>query len=165
MHINDPVATPWPPFPVSSIRMWDSGAIWKFMHSANGVYDWTRLDLVIGHAAAHGAYVLINLGGTPDWAAADPNDRRAGAITRLCSPPANQQYWINWVTPPGLAYGLIKQWFVGSTSVIRLARQWGANRVRNAGVVAPSSDAVPNHWQRTSTDTGPSGRALMPDME
>jgi len=97
MHILSK-ATPWPSFRVGSIRTWDSGVIWKFINRAPGRYDWSMLDFVIGRANAHGADVLINLGGTPDWAAVNPDDECGGAITRVCSPPASLQYWTDWVS-------------------------------------------------------------------
>jgi hypothetical protein len=98
MHIDKPATTPWPPFPVGSFRTWDSGAIWKFINTAPGVYDWRQLDRVVGQASAHDADVLITLGGTPSWAATDPTDKCGGAITLFCSPPSKLTHWTSWVT-------------------------------------------------------------------
>ena len=40
MHITNSDSSPWPPFEVGSIRNWDSGAIWKYMNPAPGIFDW-----------------------------------------------------------------------------------------------------------------------------
>jgi hypothetical protein len=98
MHIDKPVTTPWPSFPVGSIRTWDSGAIWKFINPARGVYDWSQLDRVFSQASAHDADVLLTLGGTPGWAAMNPTDKCGGAITLFCSPPSKLTHWSSWVT-------------------------------------------------------------------
>jgi hypothetical protein len=94
MHVLSK-ATPWPAFPVGSIRTWDTGTIWRDINTAPGRYNWSVLDFLIGRASGHRADVLINLGGTPAWAATNPNDDCGHGI---CSPPANAQYWTDWVS-------------------------------------------------------------------
>jgi len=55
-----------------SVRLWDVGVRWNQVETAQGVYDWTRLDeLVAGAQAAH-AQVTMVVAGTPSFYASKP---------------------------------------------------------------------------------------------
>ena len=41
---------------------------WAYVESTEGVYDWTRTDLILRHAAAQGLTVIARLGLVPEWA-------------------------------------------------------------------------------------------------
>lgn len=66
----------------SSIRFWDVEATWKDLNTANGVYNWTKLDQLL--KAAAGKEVLYTFGKVPTWAgggsafANPPTDLDAG---------------------------------------------------------------------------------------
>jgi polysaccharide biosynthesis protein PslG len=57
-----------------SIRLWDSGTMWKDIFPTEGVPDWTRLDQLVTQAHENGTEVTLVLGMTPPYAAADPSD-------------------------------------------------------------------------------------------
>lgn len=67
IHVIDPVGNPLP-FP-ARLRLWDCGVTWRDLNPAPGKYVWDRLD----HIVADGGRPLLVLGGTPQWAAANPH--------------------------------------------------------------------------------------------
>lgn len=59
---------------VGSIRLWDSGVAWRDLEPADNQYDWAKLDAALTNARAIGASeILYTMGGTPSWAASNPN--------------------------------------------------------------------------------------------
>lgn len=76
MHINkvasnQPAAaqTPWCELGQSWHRIWDNYTSWKLINTADGVFDWSRLDDVVAIAGAtHGKKLLMNIACAPDWA-------------------------------------------------------------------------------------------------
>ena len=50
-----------------STRLWDVGATWRDIETAPGVYDWSRLDTLVGTALAHGTEVTAVLAMTPSF--------------------------------------------------------------------------------------------------
>jgi hypothetical protein len=62
---------------VGSIRLWDSGVIWRQIERSNGVFDFSRLDAAVDTARSHGARVLLVLGQTPRFHASRPSSRGA----------------------------------------------------------------------------------------
>jgi len=66
-----------------SIRLWDAGVTWRDIETSPGVFDFTRLDNMVGAAQAKNVEVTLVLGMTPDFyggATAYPSD--LGAFTR-----------------------------------------------------------------------------------
>jgi hypothetical protein len=70
LHLDD--ARGWPQAPVGSVRLWDNGVAWNEIETAPGVFDWTRLDGLVGKARANGASVLLVLGQTPTFHSTRP---------------------------------------------------------------------------------------------
>lgn len=65
--------TGWPTVPVKHHRIWDAGVTWRHINIAPGVYDWTRLDMIVDGLIAHGATnITYTLSATPQWCAKDP---------------------------------------------------------------------------------------------
>lgn len=63
----------WPTVPCH-MRLWDCGVTWRHINIAPGVYDWTRLDMIVNGLLGAGATNLTYvLGATPLWWAKDPS--------------------------------------------------------------------------------------------
>lgn len=73
MHDGDP--TSWPTAPVGSIRLWDTGVTWRQIETAEGVFDFSRLDAQVAAARSRGAQVLLVLGQTPRFHSTRPGLR------------------------------------------------------------------------------------------
>jgi len=65
----------WPPTDgqgqqatLGGIRLWDDNVKWGHINTANGVYDWSKLDDWLDRAQSANLDVLYTLGYTPDWA-------------------------------------------------------------------------------------------------
>jgi hypothetical protein len=57
-----------------SIRLWDSGTMWKDVFPTEGAPSWDRLDSFVKKAHANHTEVTLVLGLTPAYAAANPSD-------------------------------------------------------------------------------------------
>src|SRR5215213_526763 len=57
-----------------SIRLWDSGTMWKDIFPTAGSPNWSRLDSLVTQAHENGTEVTLVLGMTPAYAAANPAD-------------------------------------------------------------------------------------------
>lgn len=93
------------PVQAGLLRLWDMGVAWRDVNPAAGVFTWSVLDQRIAQAKASGARVLLVLGLTPQWAAADPNagDPRWGAGS--ASPPRDIADWQRYVAAVADRYG------------------------------------------------------------
>ena len=102
--------TPWPPFPIGGIRLWDTFTNWKDLEPAKGTYNWTALDRWLAVAQTHGADVLYTFGDTPGWASSNPAgtcDYNPGG----CYPPFDMQDWDDFVRALAThSAGRIKYW-------------------------------------------------------
>ena len=80
--------TPFPSFPVSTIRLWDV-AYWSFMEPSSGQFNWFKMDGIIDIAQQNGVNDFIfTFGHLPTWAALDPtNPCTNGEGPGTCSPP------------------------------------------------------------------------------
>jgi hypothetical protein len=75
LHINNFPQTAFPTMPFGAFRFWDSGARWPEINTANGVYDWSKLDALLLALKTHGiSEIGFTLGGVPVWASTNPND-------------------------------------------------------------------------------------------
>jgi hypothetical protein len=57
-----------------SVRLWDSGTMWKDIFPAADAPNWSRLDSLVTQAHDNGTEVTLVLGTTPAYAAANPSD-------------------------------------------------------------------------------------------
>lgn len=107
--------TPWPAVQdrLGTIRFWDcEGCQWAEVNTAPGVYDWAVLDARVAAARAHGADIVFNLGRTPRWASARPDEPSPYGPGQAAE-PADDQTWRDWVTAVGNRYqGQITWWEV-----------------------------------------------------
>ncbi len=80
--------TPFPDFPVSTMRLWDNVA-WASIEPQRGVYNWTRMDDTIQKASSNGVTDFIfTHGDVPIWASSDP-DNSSCSYKGGCVSPAN----------------------------------------------------------------------------
>ncbi|GAA0598820.1 hypothetical protein GCM10009416_41230 [Craurococcus roseus] len=93
----------WPPIATKVLRLWDTVTDWRSIETARDVWDFHRLDYYLSYAEANGAKVLLTLGQTPSWAAADPD--ASCVYDAGCSPPASNQDWRNYVRKVAQRYG------------------------------------------------------------
>lgn len=111
MHIHHlENGTPWPSVPIGSYRLWDAGVIWSLLEPERGVWDFSRLDLLVAEAQQHGTDLLLTFGPTPLWAASDPS-KLSSDVNSSCSAPASLQDWDDYVKAVVTRYkGLIKEY-------------------------------------------------------
>ncbi len=93
MHDGDP--TSWPTAPVGDIRLWDSLVSWRQLETANGVFDFSRLDAQVDAARANGSRVLLVLGQTPRFHSTKPGKRGTYGLGAASMP--TQASWTNYV--------------------------------------------------------------------
>jgi polysaccharide biosynthesis protein PslG len=93
MHDGDPLT--WPTAPVGEIRLWDSGVTWRQIETANGVFNFSRLDAEVASAQAHHSRVLLVLGQTPRFHSTRPG--KGGAYGLGASSMPTQSSWLNYV--------------------------------------------------------------------
>ena len=48
----------WPSSGVSTVRIWDIGVSWREIHLGKDIYDWSRLDAVVGQIQSIGAKII-----------------------------------------------------------------------------------------------------------
>ncbi len=111
---------PWPhdQLNIGAVRLWDASgdnppnddAQWAAINIAPGTYNWTTLDLHVARAQAQGAEIVFNLGRTPSWASARPNEFSPYGNGQAAE-PADDQYWRDWVLAVATRYrGRITHW-------------------------------------------------------
>lgn len=57
-----------PTVPWGFTRVWDSGASWREVETADNVYNWSKMDAIVKRAKDNGSAVMYVLGNTPGWA-------------------------------------------------------------------------------------------------
>jgi len=62
-----------PPGSLTGIRIWDIGVTWRDIHLGVDLYDWSRLDAVVGQMEGMGASINYVVGATPQWLAKYPD--------------------------------------------------------------------------------------------
>ena len=75
---------------LGSMRLWDDGVKWAQIETANGVYNWSKLDSWISKAQAQHLDVLYTIGNTPQWAGKIPAKSPCGPSGPYsCSAPTD----------------------------------------------------------------------------
>lgn len=85
---------PWPSQAEVQFASWRSNASmlkWSDINTAPGVYDWTRLDRMLGFASTYGQSVFYTVYYTPNWASSCPTCSCNGGkkFTGGCYPPSD----------------------------------------------------------------------------
>jgi polysaccharide biosynthesis protein PslG len=115
-------SNPWPVVPIGSLRLWDAGVSWAEINTAQGVYDWRRLDEWLQDVQEFNVQdVMYTFGMTPQWASSRPNDPMCHSGPGRCDPPkdlnpdgsGSNQIWKDFVAAiAGRSAGRIKYWEV-----------------------------------------------------
>lgn len=91
-------STPFPDFPVSTLRYWDV-APWASIETSRNTYDWSHLDAELATGQQNGVVdSLYTFGDTPPWASTDPTAPCSGGDgVGTCAPP-DRAAFDNFVT-------------------------------------------------------------------
>ncbi len=101
MHVGHLIyGASWPTMPFGTWRIWDAYVDWKQLEPAQNVYNWSTLDMYIALAQQKHIEVILELGQTPQWATARPNDADNGAVAE----PSNDKYWTDYCTAVATRY-------------------------------------------------------------
>lgn len=85
----------WPTMPVASMRIWDARTAWLNIEPKQDQWDFSRLDAFVEKAEAQGVKnILLTLGGTPKWAAAQL--RRTDAAWLGAGSASPPKHWADW---------------------------------------------------------------------
>lgn len=85
---------------------------WSKVNTADGVYDWSRLDSVVDYWYSRGVEMMYCLSPTPPWASARPSEAASYEFGSAAEPSSNT-YWTNWCQAVAERYnGKIKYWEV-----------------------------------------------------
>ena len=79
--------TPFPSFPVSTLRFWDVDP-WLTVEPSSGQFDWAGMDATIAMGQDNGVTDFIyTFGNVPAWASTDPSEICTGRAPGSCAPP------------------------------------------------------------------------------
>jgi hypothetical protein len=158
-----PNMTPFPSFPVSTLRFWDVAA-WSGMEPTDGQFNWTKMDNSIAIAQQNGASDFIfTFGRVPPWASTNPTDPCTnGEGAGSCAPPimsalndfavnvvqrycGKVKYYEPWNEPDGPAFwdGTNAQMLTIAQSVYQIAKD-PANCGCTNGSCRPNGGVNPN---------------------
>lgn len=100
----------WPTVPFGTLRLWDTNTTWNRLQPSRNSWSFDALDAYVSAAEARSTKLLMTLGQTPSWAAADPSSESpygAGAS----SPPKDINDWKTYVRTLAERYkGRIQLW-------------------------------------------------------
>ncbi len=99
MHVFNLQDGVWPTIPIGSVRLWDNQTTWSSVETAQGVFNWAKLDAAVDTAKRNGSNdILMVLAGTPAWASDDPSSGGlAGVLPGAAGMPKNLADWDDWV--------------------------------------------------------------------
>ncbi len=175
VHDSQPVS--WPAAPVGAVRLWDSGVSWREIETANGVFDFTRLDAQVDAARSHHATVLVVLGQTPRFHSRHPH--RWGSYGRGAASMPTKSSWTRYVRTVVRRYAgrhvdyqvwneaNVAGYWNGSARQMAKLTRWTSRVVahndRHAQVVAPAMATRltgQRRWLRTFYATRVGGRPV-----
>ena len=93
----------WPSIKFGTWRLWDAGVDWRDLQPKAGVYTWQTLDTYVALAQQQGIDVILELGQTPQWASARPNETAATGNGAAAEPTSNA-LWTSYVTAVATRY-------------------------------------------------------------
>lgn len=83
---------------LGAIRLWDSGVSWRDLEPTDNQFNWAKLDAALTNARALGASeILYTVGGTPSWAASNPNSAKGLYGPGTNSTPKNTGIYVDFV--------------------------------------------------------------------
>jgi hypothetical protein len=97
---------PWPTIPFYGLRLMPTDTNWSQINTAEGVYDWTTVDMWLSAGKANGTDLLFTLAFTPTWASSNPGDTSCRSQLGCCDPPndvnpdgsGTDRHWKDFVT-------------------------------------------------------------------
>jgi hypothetical protein len=95
--------TPWPSIKFGSWRLVDAYVGWPLLEPQRGKWNFTRLDKYVDVAEKAGIDLVLNLGFTPTWASARPNEQ-SNYLPGNAAEPRNIEDWRNYVRTVALRY-------------------------------------------------------------
>lgn len=105
MHIHNlGSSTPWPEIQFHAWRLWDARVAWMQLEPEKGTWDFSKLDLDVNQAQAHGVEVLLTLGLTPKWASARPDERCPYGSSGCFAEPSDIGDWRDYVRTVAMRY-------------------------------------------------------------
>ncbi|AFY82267.1 beta-1,4-xylanase [Oscillatoria acuminata PCC 6304] len=105
-YVTDPpisTLTPWPIVPFYSWRLMSAYVEWFELEPRKGEWNFTILDKSVALAEENGVEILLNLGLTPRWASARPQEPSLYA-TGTAAEPKNIEDWRNYVRTVATRY-------------------------------------------------------------
>jgi hypothetical protein len=102
---------------VESLRVFFS---WPDLEPQQGVYNWSRIDQIVGAAARHRISILANVLATPRWASSRPNSEYP-----LRQPPRDPALYANFLKTLIERYGPKGSFWTANPSIPKVpVRQW-----------------------------------------
>jgi len=156
-------ATPFPSFPVSSLRFWDVTA-WADIEPSSGQFVWTRMDRTVATGNTNGVHdYIFTLGSVPTWASTNPSEPCTGGDgPGSCAPPdmaafddfvthlvqrycGAVKYYETWNEPNSIGYwsGTNTQLLTVAQHLYQVAKD-PANCGCTNGFCSPNGGANPN---------------------
>jgi len=108
---------PWPNVSVPAVRLWDTRTTWADIEPVNDAWSFAHLDRHVEVANSHGTHdILLVLGGTPAWAARDPQAPHPSYLpSGISSPAADLSEWREYVATVAERYrGRITTYQIGN---------------------------------------------------
>jgi len=93
-----------------TMRIWDvPGCTWAEVHTADGVFDFTLMDIIVNFAVANGMEIIYTMGQAPIWATGGTQQQNWNPYNSR--PPLDNRYWTDYVTAVATRYlGKIKNY-------------------------------------------------------
>lgn len=113
LHIHSVAeGKPWPEVRFGYIRLWDTRTTWRDLEPRKGDWRFDTLDRYVDEANRRGVKVLLTLGQTPQWAAAQP-DAESPYGPGASSAPRSLDDWQAYVETLARRYkGRVHAWEV-----------------------------------------------------
>jgi hypothetical protein len=112
---------PWPTVPFKTWRLWDTGICWPEVQPNKDEWDFSLIDKAVTLAAEKDVEIVINIGLSPRWAAARPNNKSGYGEELTASEPKNIEDWKFYVRTLAERYkGKIKYWEIWNEPDMRL---------------------------------------------
>ncbi len=90
-------ASPFPTVPFGTLRLWDSGVLWRDLEPLKGKWNWESLDAFVAAAKANGnPNIILTLGQSPEWASARPTEYSYNGQGAPAE-PRSMRDWRNYV--------------------------------------------------------------------
>ncbi|MCC7487571.1 MAG: endo-1,4-beta-xylanase [Burkholderiales bacterium] len=88
----------WPTIKFGSLRAWASSTQWANLEPRKGEWNFANLDKYVALAEQHKVDLVVNLGRTPAWASARPDERCSGEFPLGCAAePRDVRDWEDYV--------------------------------------------------------------------